>query len=228
LPVKATPAPVELSPPPESQPELETEPALARPVEPPGEQPHFIEPAPAENEQDQAELIEAESVKIEAEPVEAKPVEAESVSPPTELASPAPAETEPSLQPAPQPEPEPLPLSPRQLAISATPPPAAEDDWWSPIRQPEPATADKTLWSGERAAAATGDEPSPPAQLEPEITPGEDNLPPALQGKKVLKIAASQPPPVEAKTPETSAAADADTANWWSADESTKEVETDN
>jgi hypothetical protein len=57
---------------------------------------------------------------------------------------------------------------------------------------------------------------------------GEDHLPPPLQGKKVVKIAASQPPPVK---PETSVEPASDL---WSAgegepaDESTKETEINN
>lgn len=231
-------APVELPPQPETQLELEGEPAPSLPVEPPGEQPYFVEPAPAE------------PFNIAAERVEAEPV-----SPPQPEPKPLPPEAEPTPPP-----------SPRELAMATSPPPVEGDGLWSPTRQPEPITADKTLWSAGAAAATTASEPplpaqvepesapapppgeenlppalqgkkvlkigAPPAQVKPESTspplPDEDNLPPSLQGKKVLKISASQSPPVEPETPAEPV------TNLWStgavepADESTKKTETDN
>lgn len=219
-------APVEL--PPQIQPEVEAEPLPPRPVEPPGEQPHLVAAESIEAKPVEVEPVEIEPV--EAEPVEAEPVETEPASLPTELESPAPAAAESSPQPEPEPLPPeaetPPPPSPRELAMAATPASVEGDDWWSPPTQPEPTPADETWWSAAAAAKAAANE------VEPESTPplGEDNLPPSLQGKKVLKITASQPPPVESKMP---AAAGAETADWWSAsevepvDESTQKAETD-
>ncbi len=209
----ATPAPVELPPQPEIQPELETEPVEAEPVE--------AEPV-------EAEPVEAEPVEIE--PVEIEPVETEPVPLPTELESSALAAAELPPQPAPlPPEAEtPPPPSPRELAMAVTPAPVEGDDWWSPTAQPEPTTAAETWWSAAAAAKAAANEVEPESLPPP--PPGEDNLPPSLQGKKVLKISASQPPPVESKMP---AATGAETADWWSVnevepvDESTKKAETD-